>query len=950
MPQKSTVKYKTLPFWNTALPLEERIEDLLSRLTLEEKAGLISAEQQGVERLGISEWWIGCEIARGYVGRTSKEPSTVFPQPIGLAATFDKNLMYQIGEAAGKETRVYYQKEKKGKLMVWGPTVDMERDPRWGRTEEAYGEDPYLTGEMTQEYTKGLKGEDEFYYLTAPALKHFCANNNEKDRGKCSANLEPRTKHEYYYKAFQPAITEGGAVSLMAAYNELSGVPAILNPDLKTIVKDQWGLEFVVSDGCDFSQNISEHHYVDSHAESVALAMRAGTDIMTDDSKLVYTAVLEAIRTNLLTEAELNESLKRVFKVRFHLGEFDPEDRNPYGKISEQIINCKEHITLNNRAAKEQMVLLKNNGILPLCKKSRKLTVLGPLADINYADWYTGFSNYLVSPLGGLKEYLGEEAVSYDNGYDRIALKVKSTGKYLSVTDNGEVIGIADNPGERELFECHSWDKEIQNFYSVYHQNFLRDEGEEGIKATGTSTYHWFVKEGFSCRNYTDMNQEEYTTINLWNSMEAVIDDKGYLKSCLPSRMTEQKLFQLELQSSGIERAKVLAREAETAIVIVGNDPMQVARECYDREDIVLPKHQQELIRAVYDVNPNTIVVVVSSYPYALNWEKTHIPAILYSCHAGPELGKALAQVLYGSYNPAGRLPMTWYTSVRELPDIMDYDIIKNHTTYLYYDGKPLFPFGHGLSYSDFSYDKLQVKLLEGCNGNTEKIQVSLNITNTSKLGGEEVIQVYFRIVNPRVIRPLKQLCGFQRIYIEAGETKEIIFNIDKETLQFYDVTREKFCVETGEYVFRVGSSSEDIRLEHCIWIDGEKIPAQTLEKTTPAINYDDKEGVVMLFSKKREKHYLVTEYRSGIIRYQQVTMNNITAVELEAATAEGSRRVFVHIDSVKEEPICIIDIPITLEKEAFVTCTGLLKGITGIHDLYLVLEGKVSLLSLKLV
>ena len=298
------------PFRNADLPLSDRVEDLISRLTLEEKAGLVSSRQMGIERLGISDWRVGCEIARGYVGRTPEEPSTVLPQPIGMAATFNPDLMYQLGELAGNETRVYYQKDKKGKLILFGPTVDMERDPRWGRTEEAYGEDPYLTGKMSIAFTKGLKGEDPFYVRTVPGLKHFCANNNEVDRTSCSSNIEPRTKHEYYYKAFRPAITEGGALSLMAAYNELSGVPALLHPDLKDVVKDQWGLDFIVSDGGDFAGNVVDHEYVDNHAESIALAIKAGADIMLDGNEMVQWSVVEAVKRGLLTEEELNESIR----------------------------------------------------------------------------------------------------------------------------------------------------------------------------------------------------------------------------------------------------------------------------------------------------------------------------------------------------------------------------------------------------------------------------------------------------------------------------------------------------------------------------------------------------------------------------------------------------------------------------------------------------------------
>ena len=277
-------------FRNPKLPLKERVRDLLSRLTVEEKIGLLSTHQLPVERLGIGEWYVGQEVARGYVSRDPEEPSTVFPQPIGLASTFDPNLMEQLGEIAGEEARFYHRKDPKGHLMLWGPTVDPERDPRWGRTEEGYGEDPFLIGEMTTAYTQGMAGNDPVYRRTIPTLKHFCANNNEKDRILCSSNVTPRTLHEYYYRAFESSIVRGGTGSMMTAYNELSGVPACMNPDLQPLVKDKWGLEFIVTDGADFSQNVLAHRSHATHAEALAACLKNGNDVMTDADDMVAAA------------------------------------------------------------------------------------------------------------------------------------------------------------------------------------------------------------------------------------------------------------------------------------------------------------------------------------------------------------------------------------------------------------------------------------------------------------------------------------------------------------------------------------------------------------------------------------------------------------------------------------------------------------------------------------
>lgn len=952
--QRRKVMKIDYPFRNSDLPLSERVEDLLSRLTIEEKAGFVSSRQAAIERLGISEWRVGCEIARGYVGRTPEEPSTVLPQPIGMAAMFDPDLMYQLGELAGNETRVYYQKEKKGKLILFGPTVDMERDPRWGRTEEAYGEDPYLTGKMSIAYTKGLKGEDPFYLRTVPGLKHFCANNNEKDRGSSSSNLEPRTKHEYYYKAFRPAIMEGGALSIMAAYNELSGVPALLNPDLRTVVKEQWGLDFVVSDGSDFASNVVDHHYVDNHAKSIALTIKAGADIMLDSAELVQWSVLEAIKRGLLTEAEIDESLKRTLAIRFRLGEFDPDEKNPYANLPNELVNCDIYKDLNNKAAKEQIILLKNEGLLPLSKdKTKKVAVLGPLADKNYLDWYTGYSDYNISVYQGLKELLGDENVAYDHGYDKVAIKSNKTGKYLSVKDDETIYADGDRIGKAETFEYHDWDFGSQNLLSLQNNKFVRKD--QGIKADGLSTYGWFVKEWLKIKELSNASEARKSRLimDTWDDLHVTIDGEGKLSTSNHTGLTEGRQFDKEVISDGITRAVALAREADVAVVCVGNDPLQVARECYDRPDIILPKHQSDLIKAVYDANPNTIVVIVSSYPYAVNWEKEHVPAMIFSSHAGPELGHAIADVLYGNYNPAGRTPMTWYKSVHELPDIMDYDIIENDTTYLYYKGEPLYPFGYGLSFSTFEYENMSYEHI-----NTDDlemrdkplVQLAVEVKNTSQVDGEEVVQLYFRANASRVKRPLRQLCGFQRIRLKAGETSKVTFTVKESDLEFYDVTREKFCVETGDYTFMFGASSLDVRTEKTIHIMGETIPPQTLRTCTPAINYDEKSGVKMQFSKELNTHYLITDgMRAKYIKFGTVDMDGISRIDLNVATIIGKAKVYLHIDTLYSEPIGTLEVPITGGPTHFAPISGSITTVKGIHDLYLAFENGMSILNLQL-
>ena len=357
-------KYK---FRDSSLSFDERVKDLLSRLTIEEKAGLMSNHMAAVPRLDIGEWYVGAEVARGYVSRNPDEPTTVFPQPIGLSGTFDTELMEKAGLAAGKEARVLNKRHPSGHLMLWGPTVDLCRNPLWGRNEEGYGEDPFLTGEMSAAYTKGLADRHGEYYQSIPTLKHFCANNTENERGTASSDVEPRTLNEYYYAAFERPITCGGAYSIMAAYNELSGVPAVINPDIQNVLKDKWGLGFVVTDGGDFSQNVVFHGYSTSHAETIALAIKNGTDVLTDCEDVVAASVLEAVKSGLVSEKDIDKALYNSMLARFRLGEFDEKHPflNPYvDPKCNWALNHMELFPLEiNRATKEELLRIPGVGV-----------------------------------------------------------------------------------------------------------------------------------------------------------------------------------------------------------------------------------------------------------------------------------------------------------------------------------------------------------------------------------------------------------------------------------------------------------------------------------------------------------------------------------------------------------------------------------------------------------
>lgn len=891
-------KYK---FRDSSLSFDERVKDLLSRLTIEEKAGLMSNHMAAVPRLDIGEWYVGAEVARGYVSRNPDEPTTVFPQPIGLSGTFDTELMEKAGLAAGKEARVLNKRHPSGHLMLWGPTVDLCRNPLWGRNEEGYGEDPFLTGEMSAAYTKGLADRHGEYYQSIPTLKHFCANNTENERGTASSDVEPRTLNEYYYAAFERPITCGGAYSVMAAYNELSGVPAVINPDIQNVLKDKWGLGFVVTDGGDFSQNVVFHGYSTSHAETIALAIKNGTDVLTDCEDVVAASVLEAVKSGLVSEKDIDKALYNSMLARFRLGEFD--EKHPFSDIDESVLDCDEHKKLNRRAALEQTVLLKNDGILPL-DTNKSVAVTGLNGNCNLMDWYTGYSSYNTTILDGISgKFAG---AMYDNGCDHVVIKSVMTGKYLGVADDDTVSAIYEKDDPRALFEKAEYGHDETTYRSLYNNRYIT---ESSCKCDSESTYRWYSQEIMKPQKHGD--KVLYRT---YFGKALGVDESGKLTLVKQFGLSDNKIFSEEIISDGIRRAAKLAEKADYAIVCIGNDPMIVAREMYDRKTLALPAHDSALARAVYDANNNCVLALVSSYPFAICEEQEYMPAIIYTTHAGPELGNAFAEVIGGEYSPAGRLAQTWYKSEYELAPIESYDIIENEMTYLYYKGKPLYPFGYGLSYAKFEYSDFDVRE----NGNV--ISVSLDVANVSETDSDEVVQIYFRMEDPSVKRPLKQLTAFTRVHIEGGQTLHVMFDISKSELRFYDVSRERFAIEQGRYTFMAGASSEDIRLTKTIDASGEKIPPRELCKGIPAKNYDGKYNTKMQYSKKLEMHYML----GGGLIYNNCVLGDATNIEIVCGSRVNSGKITVKYGG---KTLCEAEVKPTVDITRFDTVTVKLDG-----------------------
>ncbi len=883
-----------MPFRNPALTDQERADDLVSRLTLDEKIGFLSTHHLPVERLGISEWYVGHEVARGLVNRDEDKPTTVFPQPIGMSASFDTEMMLEIGKTAAREARAYYNQTKKGGLMVWGPTVDMARDPRWGRNEECYGEDPFLTGEMSIAYTKGLRGEGKVA-ATIPTLKHFCANNHEEGRGSDNANLNPRLRHEYYYAAFRPSIERGGAESIMTAYNELCHTPAVMNHDIKNILKKEWGLKFVVTDGGDFSQNVTSHKLFTSHAEALKACLDAGSDCMTDPEGNVHKAARTALEKGLLTEADIDGAIKNALIGRIRLGHFDPS--TPFDNLTLSDVNTAQDRALNLRAAKEGIVLLENGGVLPLDKsKVGKIALLGPNIDCNLLDWYTGTSSYNISIKKAFDE-AGCETVC-DLGWDIVRVKAPS-GKYLRFDESGSFFADADQKGAEEFYYCHhDHEHKWVNLKSVRDGRILNIPDGTVPSYGKTTVYGWFTSETLEIHTHSKTGKQIIS--DYLHKKQFTLDGDNRLVLREKARPDESVMFSFELISSGTERICAVAKEADTVIYCGGNDPEQVARECFDRKTIKLPSVQESAVVALSEARPDFVFIIVSSYTYSMPFEKKRPGAIIWTNHSGPELGHAVTDAIFGNHNPAGRTPVTWYECDEDLADIKDYDIVRNKMTYRWFEGKALYPFGYGLSYNSFSYSDLRVK------ADKDEITVSLNVKNDGRYDGDEVVQIYFRPLSKRILRPRLQLCGFKRVSFKAGEAKRVEISIPVRELEFYDVSRQRMCVEKGEYELMAGASSEDIRLNALVEVDGEVILPRDFSEYTQAQLYDAENNTEIFIDPRTSESHVRGKAWVNSLTYRNVDFSSCKSISVLAAAVVDEKKISVEISSGQQAEITV--------------------------------------------
>ncbi|MEU9208377.1 glycoside hydrolase family 3 C-terminal domain-containing protein [Streptomyces sp. NPDC048415] len=931
------------PFRDARLPFAKRIDDLLGRLTLDERIAFLHQFAPAVERLGVGAFRTGQEALHGVAWMG---PATVFPQAVGLGATWNDDLVRRVGEAVSAETRAMGARDDRVGLNVWSPTVNLLRHPLWGRNGEGYSEDPKLTSAIATAYTRGLRGDHPDYWRTAPVLKHWLAHNNETNRDTSSSSVRPRVLHEYDLRAFRETVEAGAVAGVMPAYNLVNGRPNHLSPYLREHLRTWTDQELLVcSDAGAPSNLVDSEHYFDTHEEATAAAILAGVDSFTDhgtDSSRIVERVQGALVRGLLSETDIDAAVRHQLAVRFRLGEFDPH-ADPYADIKD--FDTPAHRALAREAAEQAIVLLKNDGLLPLGPNVR-VAVVGLLADESKLDWYSGTLIHRSTPLEGLYERFGAERVDFAEGVDRVRLRT-SYGTYLSVPavddaadevrgaegalDPALLAGRTDLPPltadatgtELALID---WGEGVLTLRAP-DGRYLSVADDGYVRASADQPGGWVVQETFRLEpsgSHENGHLLKHAGTGRYVSVAAdgvkVADENA-------------ETLELEFTERGEDAVARAAAAADVVLVVAGNDPHINGRETEDRPTLRLPAHQERLLRAARAANPHTALALVSAYPYAV--DHADLPAVLWTAHGGQAAGTALARVLAGDVSPAGRLPQTWYAADEDLPDLLDYDVIGARQTYLYFEGTPLFPFGHGLSYTSFAYADLHVR--EGA----DTLTVSFTLTNTGEVAADEVAQVYIRAVDPSVPRPRRELVAHRRVHLTPGASMSFAFEVPLSAFEFWDVALGRPRLEPGGYELLVGASSEDLRLRTTVELDGEPgAPRPALERGLNAADFDEQRGIVLV-DRTKVAGDAVTPAGDGAgeLVYRDCDFGDgVTGVTIEAS---GEGVVELSLDGGSS--VTVLTVSGTKGPYDYTTL-GAGMSAAGVHDVHLGLRGPLRL------
>jgi beta-glucosidase len=836
------------PFLNTALSIEKRVDDLVGRMTLEEKISQMVNDAPAIERLGIPKynWW-----SEGLHGVARAGLATVFPQAIGLGATWDESLLHNVSTAIADEARAkhsnFIKKDKRfiyQGLTLWSPNINIFRDPRWGRGQETYGEDPYLTGKLAIQFIKGLQGDDTSYYKTIATAKHFAVHSGpEEGRHSFNSITEENDLRETYLPQFEMAIKEGKPYSVMCAYNRYNGEACCGSEKLlQDVLRNEWGFNgYIVSD-CDAIVDIYKfHQIVPTPEEAAALAVKSGTDLECGN---VYLNLKEAVNKKLITEAEIDVAVKRLFVARFKLGMFDPPEKVKYAQIPYSVVDSKEHKELSLEAARKSIVLLKNkNNILPLKKDIKTVAVIGPNSDqwLMLLGNYNGVPSNPITPLRGIQEKLGAKSkVLFAQGcelaegmpmfYTIPAENLFSDGEpgvKSSYFNNKELSGDPLFTAVDKNLDANWYDKAPRE--GMDDDNFsVRWSGEiqpdrSGLYQVGvisTCNTKLFLNDSLVAKT-TYHFRDEYGDPRLRKSnvlqLEAGKRYKIVVEAIESFADAQVQLVWATPKPELKKQALDIARQADVVVMCMGITPRMEGEEMDvkidgfnggDRTRLDLPELQQQLIKEIQALGKPVILVLLNGSALAINWENKNVNAIIEAWYPGQAAGQAIADVLFGDYNPGGRLPITFYKSADDLPSFDQYKI--SSQTYRYFKGEPLYPFGYGLSYTSFAYENLKVNS-EFKAG--DSVSVSVTVKNTGKIAGDEVAQLYLSNLDKSRSRAIRSLKGFKRIHLEPGESSLVNFILSPKD---FSVLNDKSEVQIlpGKFEIFIGGGQPDVKVQ----------------------------------------------------------------------------------------------------------------------------------------
>jgi beta-glucosidase len=828
------------PFRNPSLPLEDRVNDLVSRMTLQEKADQLLYTAPAIPRLGLPayNWWN--EALHG-VARAGY--ATVFPQSITIANSWNEKLMFNVATAISDEARAKYhefiRRDKHGiyqGLTFWSPNINIFRDPRWGRGHETYGEDPYLTGRLGFQFVKGMQGDDPKYLKTVATAKHYAVHSGpEPLRHSFNAKVSEVDLRETYLPAFRTLVLDAGVYSVMGAYNMFRDYPCCANPILYNILRGEWGFNgYIVSDCWAVSDFWKYQKFSKDAAEAAAAAVKAGTDL---ECGVDYKNLMEAFKRGLLTEEDLNVAVKRIFKARFRLGMFDPDEKVPYAQIP-FFVNCSDYNNgLAREAARESIVLLKNRQLtLPLSKDIKTLAVIGPNAD-NFESLvgnYNGIAKDPVTILRGiiskvspLTKVLYEEGSDLADGVNNLTV---IPSRFLQAPDGTQgVLGEYYNNRDMKGTPSFSRIDDNINFYwehlspraDLPDDNFgvrwttwltAPETGKYALGSWGSSGYEVLLddKRIISERNeHHAFHKQVVVPLEAGKKYKITVLYKNY------GGDADMKLLWAMPRTDMLEKAVKAASEADAVVLVLGlsqrleGEEMPIKIEGFsggDRTSLNLPAAQEKLFEAVAASGKPVIVVLTNGGALSVNSIQEKASAILLAGYGGQQGGNAVADVLFGDYNPAGRLPVTYYKSIDQIPAFENYDM--KGKTYRFFTQEALYPFGYGLSYTTFSYTNLVIP--ESATSGS-KVAVKVTVTNTGKIKGGEVVQLYLTDEKASSSRPLKQLEGFSRISLNPGESRDVEFTLEPRQFSIIN-NKDKRVIEPGYFTICVGGKQPGLK------------------------------------------------------------------------------------------------------------------------------------------